>query len=274
MTDRSWEVHYPEGLMEHIELFRVDYIPYETYDAVLAEYLGTHVASGRLKICSLGCGTGQHEVNLARAGHVVLGLDRSAESIALAERNAGEGIAVDFCCADILREAGVAKAVGRRGPFDVAIMLGVQLSMADHAHAARVIRQHLRRGGAFVCGLWGYAEDFDYRERHHESCVEIAEGRRGNDFAVRLNTYTYVQEDSHFFIDWDAVYLYPGEDGLARMFRRQCDRIEVTPEREGHDPLGLAGTTFERLPSRTLVECGEDMCLPHTYEYLAGWRKL
>lgn len=272
----SWEVHCPPELLRYVELFRVEFIPYEIYDALLDQYLRAHVDDRPLRVLSLGCGTGQHEANLAAVGHVVMGLDKDEESLRRARENCGAlSTQPKFVSADLLAEAELREVLRGEEPFDAAIMLGVQLSMAAHARAATLVRPHLRRGGAFVTGLWGYDQGFDTEHTTQESSVEIAGSECSADYAVRLNTYSYFREGPHYFIDWDAVYLYPGPDGVARIHRRQTDRIEVAPERDGCDPLGLERDgIFLLLPSRVLRECGEAMCLPHTYEYLVGWRKL
>lgn len=275
MAEHAWDVHYPQDLVRYIELFRVEYIPYDIYDKLLDEYLRQHVANRSLRVLSLGCGTGQHETNLAGAGHAVLGLDRDEESLRRARSNAAVGPTSPprFLRADLLAEAELRVSLRGEEPFDVALMLGVQLSMADHGRAAMLAKAYLRDGGLFVAGLWGYDSGFDTNRATQESCVEIA-GEAASDYAVRLNTYTYFREGGHHFIDWDAVYLYPGPDNVARIHRRHTDRIEVAPEVDGVDPLGMsADSAYSRLPSRALRECGEAMCLPHTYEYLAGWRK-
>ena len=275
MKDHLWEVQYPDGLMEIIDLFRVDYIPYAEYDKLLDSYLRHHVDDRPLDICSLGCGTGHHEINLARVGHKVIGLDRNRESLEIARKKAlEESVNLDFRNANILHDGELANAVGNQKSFDAAIMLGVQLSISDHALAAHQIGKHLKTGGIFVSGLWGYMQGFDSTINHHESSVEIAGDPNSSKYAVRLNTYTYIRDGSCYFIDWDSVYLYPGKDNIARIFRRQRDRIEVNPERVGHDPLGLDTAKFKMLPSRSLLEISKEMCLPHTYEYLIGWRKL
>lgn len=273
MAERTWTVRYPEGLVPYLELFRVDYIPYDTYDRVLCDYLREHVGREPLRVCSLGCGTGQHENNLVRAGHHVVGVDCHAESLDQARRNAADaGVELTLILGDITDEKSLAGALRDQAPFDAAIMLGVQLSMDDHARSALNISKYLRPGGAFVAGLWGYQDGFDPNLQTQESCVEIAGSATGGPFAVRLNTYSYYRDAERFMIDWDSVYLFPGPSGEARLHRRETDRMEIAPERSGIDPLGLQGVQFELLPARRLVECGDTMCLPHTYEYLIGWR--
>lgn len=277
--EHEWNTHYPKDLLPYIELFRVEYIPYAIYDCLLDRYLRTHVGDRSLRILSLGCGTGQHEVNLAGLGHTVVGLDKDEESLRRAQNNAArKGVDVQFYRADILAEAelrSVLCGVNEDAAFDVAMMLGVQLGMADHARVATLVRGHLSVGGMFATGLWGYASNFDAERVVHESCIEIAVAKNRSDFAVRLNAYRYDRTGGQYYIDWDAVYLYPGPDNVARIHRRHTDRIEIACEREGVDPLGLeSAETYLRLPAYALHECGEGMCFPHTYEYLIGWKKL
>lgn len=272
-NNNSWQVNYPKGLVRYLEMFRKEYIPYTVYDQQLATYLRKHQRPGNNRILSLGCGTGLHEANLSREGFHVVGLDKSDESLSIARRGLkGRTNSVRFARANILSSREVDRVLKNFQRFDAVIMLGVQLSMCDHARAIRTCAKYLAKGGIFVTGLWDYEAGFDAEQTLHDSCIEIATSESANEFAVRLNTYSYCRNGNQYFIDWDAVYLIPGPRHVARMYKVETNRIEVTPHGRVEDPIGLAASGWHTLPSMALVGC-DDMCLPHTYEFLAGWRK-
>jgi SAM-dependent methyltransferase len=140
------------------------------YDAALAgtplfrvdqEFVERHCPRpGRL--ADLGCGTGRLLVPLARRGYWVLGIDLSAEMLAVARaRAAAAGVDVHLVRANLAQLDAVADA-----SFDYAACLFSTLGMVVGAdmrrrvvgHAARI----LRLGGRFVLhvhNLWFNARD-------------------------------------------------------------------------------------------------------------------
>jgi SAM-dependent methyltransferase len=136
----------------------------DAYDAIYADkdYAGEcdlvetvlrrHHVGVPARILDLGCGTGRHAVELARRGHQLVGVDRSADMIALAERRSAEaGVAVRW-------EVGDVRSVSVGGVFDAALLmfavLGYQTSDADALAVLRNARRHLRDGGVLVLDVW------------------------------------------------------------------------------------------------------------------------
>lgn len=278
ISPNNWQVlyskcHDPKALMKYTEYFRVEYIPYDIYDDILNKYFASHSLSGPLNICSLGCGMGQHEINLSKKGHRIIGIDKNEESIGLASNNAKKASEeIIFYQADIFDTKAMNSILKKYDPFDVVIMIGVGGSTHDHGQIAMSMLDYIKKGGLFITGLWGYNSDFDKEKVTQLSDIEIANSPDKQDYCVRISTYTYEHEKDFYYIKWDAVYLYPDEENLARIQRTQS-LIAVNPEELDKDPLDLPDTHFEHLSSRRLLECGEMMTFPHTYEYLAGWRK-
>jgi len=54
---------------------------YEGEVDLIERILAEHGASGPRRLLDLGCGTGNHALPLARRGHTVLGVDRSASML-------------------------------------------------------------------------------------------------------------------------------------------------------------------------------------------------
>jgi SAM-dependent methyltransferase len=105
-------------------------------------------------VLDLGCGTGNHAFPLAQRGYEVIGVDRSADMLAHAQRklmNAGVDGKLIFQQADI----GV---VNLERTFDVALMmfavLGYQLHNSEVLSALKAARRHLCVGGLFIFDVW------------------------------------------------------------------------------------------------------------------------
>ena len=103
-------------------------------------------------ILDLGCGTGNHALRLAAKGYRVVGVDRSAEMLAIADRKAREqGVNLRVHQADI-------RNIVLGETFDAALMmfavLGYQLQDADVLGAMQTARRHLRQNGLLIFDVW------------------------------------------------------------------------------------------------------------------------
>ncbi len=102
----------------------------------------------------LDCGTGNHALPLARRGYRVVGVDRSEDMLAHAQRktiNSESNGRVTCQQGDIRR-------IDLERQFDVVLMmfavLGYQLENADVVSSLRTARRHLRSGGLLVFDVW------------------------------------------------------------------------------------------------------------------------
>jgi SAM-dependent methyltransferase len=105
-------------------------------------------------LLDVGCGTGQHSIELARRGFRVTGVDLSESML----RHAAENAAV-------LEEArrpqwvhGDARNFEAGGPYDIGIMMfaviGYLTANEDVLSGLRTIRRHLAPGALFICDFW------------------------------------------------------------------------------------------------------------------------
>ncbi len=110
-------------------------------------------------VLDVGCGTGEHALDLASRGHEVLGIDLAPRAIELARAKARDrGLDAEFLIADALR----ADELGRT--FDTAIDVGMFHTLTDEERPVytRALHGALRPGGrAFVLcwserNPWGY----------------------------------------------------------------------------------------------------------------------
>lgn len=134
------------------------------------------------RILDLGCGTGNHDIPLARQGHEVTGLDLSRSQLAVARKKADSaGLAIRFVRADM-------RSFDLGQTFDAAVCMfgafGYLLSPSDVVHCLRSLRRHLRPDGVFVFEFWqssaarpaGFLDWFHKRGPDYE-LVRLAESR-------------------------------------------------------------------------------------------------
>ena len=113
--------------------------------------------SGPRAILDLGCGTGNHALPLARRGHVIVGVERSAAMLAQARAKAMGAELPGATTPPVFLEGDVRTAdAGRR--FDAALMmfavLGYMHDDEDVLAALANVRRHLDPGGVFVFDVW------------------------------------------------------------------------------------------------------------------------
>jgi SAM-dependent methyltransferase len=106
------------------------------------------VESGRVhgRVLDAGCGTGEHAVYLAEAGHAVVGIDAAPTAVARARDKAAErGVEVDFEVGD------ATELTGHLDEFDTVIDVGL-LHMLDRDRQPRYVAALHRacRRGALV----------------------------------------------------------------------------------------------------------------------------
>ncbi len=103
-------------------------------------------------ILDLGCGTGNHDLPLARRGYEVTGVDRSSAMLVRArEKSVAAGIQVRFVRSD-MRSFDLGKT------FDAAVCMfgafGYLLTPRDIERCLRSVRRHLSSAGLFVFEFW------------------------------------------------------------------------------------------------------------------------
>ena len=105
-----------------------------------------------LRLLDLGCGTGNHDLPLARRGYEVTGLDLSASQLAVAREKARKSkLRVRFVRGDM-------RSFELRPVFDAAVSMfgafGYLLSPSDVQRCLRRVHRHLRPGGLFIFEFW------------------------------------------------------------------------------------------------------------------------
>lgn len=105
-------------------------------------------------LLDVGCGTGQHSLELARRGFKLTGVDLSEHMLNHA-RAKSEALPTEQRPRWL---QGDARNFEAGGPFDMAIMMfaviGYLVGNEDALAGLRNIRRHLRPGALFVCDFW------------------------------------------------------------------------------------------------------------------------
>lgn len=111
--------------------------------------LGDHLGPAPLRILDAGCGQGTQVLALAEAGHQVVGIDRSSELLAVAERALG-GAPPEVCRRVTLRLGDVtALDDDLMGRFDAVCCHGVVMYLPSLDDAVAHLARALRPGGLF-----------------------------------------------------------------------------------------------------------------------------
>ena len=109
-----------------------------------------------LEILDLGCGTGQHAVQMARAAICVTGLDRSAEMVSIARKR------MKSLSEDLRRNlqfgVGDARTICLHQRYDAVVALfhviSYMIEDSDLDAIFGTARRHVKTGGAFLFDFW------------------------------------------------------------------------------------------------------------------------
>jgi SAM-dependent methyltransferase len=130
------------------------------------------------RVLDVGCGHGRHAVELARRGHRVTGIDRTARYVERARAAAdAAGVDAEFVCGD-------ARTFVRDGAFDVALSLFTSFGFFDdegNLRAAENLRRCLAPGGTAVIDVMGaevLARSFQARDWSEEGGTVLLQERR------------------------------------------------------------------------------------------------
>lgn len=116
-------------------------------DALLKKY-GCNIN----KIINYGCGTGRHDIELAKTGYQCKGIDMSPLMIGIAKQNAkGENLNIDFSVADIRNYEPTEKYDAVVSLFHV---MSYQNTNEDILSAFQSARKALNVGSLFLFDVW------------------------------------------------------------------------------------------------------------------------
>ncbi|WP_305139868.1 class I SAM-dependent methyltransferase [Thomasclavelia cocleata] len=267
MKEKSWNVTYPNGVIKYIDMFRKKYFQYPVFDKVVSKYIDSNSIIQCKKICSLGSGTGRHEVELAKLGYEVIGLERNEESLEIANKYIKQNnVNVQLHKCDFLKEDELDNVMAIVGKVDAVVLLLIPISISDYKKAAINMHKWINNGGVFIVDNFGYEDYINPNELKITSNCEVASD--DDSYSLRINYYEYMNN----IVNWDAIYLFYDEFGKLVM-SRDHDILDIIPETQVNEILNLNTTKYKTLNSYRVNECTKYICPPYLYEYIIGWLK-
>jgi SAM-dependent methyltransferase len=206
-------------------------------EAVFQRYRRQHPKT----ILDLGCGTGNHDLPLARRGYDVSGVDQSPGMLALARKKTSQvrGLRPRFIRADMRR-------FRLDQTFDAAICMfgaiGYLLTPTDVIRCLHSVRTHLSPRGLFVFEFWQRSAA---KPAPHRSWVRIA---KRNLEIVRLDESRFNPRTGRLPVDFH-FFVFRGRRLLDR-FQEQhvvqthsVREVQVLLRRGGFDLVGVFAAT-------------------------------
>ncbi len=189
-----------------------------------AELLGT-VGGEIHRIINYGCGTGRHDLELAKLGYTCTGIDMSPEMIETAICNAGrEGIRMDFSVADI-------REYVPEQTYDAVISLfhvmSYQNTNGDVGRAFASARAALEKGGAFLFDVWygpGVLSD--------RPCVRVKEYEDGANRLVRIARPVMHAQDNTVDVNYEVFVISKSTNQVQVVNETHRMRYFFRPELE------------------------------------------
>lgn len=183
-------------------------------------------AGGEIRrIINFGCGTGRHDLELAKLGYTCTGIDMSPVMIETAVSNAGkEGIPIDFSVADIREYAA-------QQTYDAVISLfhvmSYQNTNRDVSRAFASARAALEKGGVFLFDAWygpGVLSD--------RPCVRVKEYEDGANRLVRIARPAMHAQDNVVDVNYEIFVISKRTNQVHVMNETHRMRYFFRPELE------------------------------------------
>ncbi len=204
---------------EYYDFIYHGFVNYESDVNFLEAVFRRELKTQPREILDLGCGTGNHDVPLAKRGYRVTGLDRSSSQLSIARRKARAArVPVRFVRGD-MRSFNLARR------FEAAVCMfgafGYLTQKSDAARCLRAVHRHLREGGLFVYEFWhtpavSPRDDWFYKVGPKYELIRLGHGR----FDARTHVLTV---EYHFFA-------FSGQRVLDRFSERHALRTYTVEE--------------------------------------------
>ncbi len=217
----------------------MNHIPYDEWFEMLLQYLSEHgITEGR--ICELGCGTGIMTEKFAKAGYMMIGIDKSVDMLALAKQKQEEN------GTEILYLNQNMEKMELDAPVDAVISVcdSVNYLLQEEAISSVFggVRKYLKPGGYFI---------FDLKTVY---CYRNIIGNQ-----------TWVEQDEELSYIWEN-YFYEDQDineYMLTIFKKQPDSDLYERIEEAHYQRAYSIERLKELLEMnglTMVECfDEDM---------------
>ena len=212
----------------------MDNVPYDEWFAAIHKYLTDRGITGGT-ICELGCGTGIMTERFAAAGYHMIGVDQSADMLALAAEKK------EFSGADILYVQQSMQKLELSGPVDAMVSvcdsMNYLLQDEDMTATFTRVKKYLKPGGYFI---------FDLKTAY---CYQSIMGNQ-----------TWVEQDDEVSYIWENFYYEDQQinEYLMTIFRRQEDSDLYERFEESHYQKAYDIEHLKKLLEKSgleMVEC-------------------
>ena len=211
----------------------MDHMPYDAWFAAIHRYLTDRGVTGGT-ICELGCGTGIMTERFAAAGYRMIGVDQSADMLALAAEKK------ELSGSDILYVQQSMQKLELSGPVDAMVSvcdsMNYLLQDEDVSATFSHVKKYLKPGGYFI---------FDMKTAY---CYQNIMGNQ-----------TWVEQDDEVSYIWENFYEY-----LMTIFRRQEDSDLYERFEESHYQKAYSIEHLKELLERSGLVMAE--CLDESME--------
>ncbi|MEK7404657.1 MAG: class I SAM-dependent methyltransferase [Acidobacteriota bacterium] len=172
------------------------------------------------RVLDMCCGPGLHAIELARRGHHVVGVDRTARYLELARRRAGEGgLAIEFVQQDM-------RSFCRPGAFDAVIIMYTSFGYfevpSDDLQVLRNLCTSLKPGGRLLIEIAGkevLARVFQVKDwlQLEDGSLFLAERKVGKDWGSLQNRWILIRGSARQEFNFEHR-LYSGTE-LGQLLR-------------------------------------------------------
>jgi len=249
----TWEVLYPEGIIEYNDMFRRKLFPYDQHLGIL---LPEFEAADVRRVLEMGCGTGPYLTRLAGKGFECVGIDQSAESLSIARSRAEKaGLAIEYYESD-------ARSYRSSVEYDAILAMYLPVPIETLAKLIETASRALRHGGLF-CFM--YLVELENAPKNGSTLIlDVAE--EADTRVARLSPWT--KED--LLLEWSPVLIVQrGTRVHVIVDHDKLDLLEYPCKRLAHC---LSSWGFDVVTTRELRE--STSAPPWTLEILTIARKM
>jgi SAM-dependent methyltransferase len=171
-------------------------------------------AKPEMKVLDLCCGVGQHSLEFARRGYIVVGIDTTQMYLDHAERDADkENLQIEFICEDM-------RSFKYENSFDIIINMSSSFGFFEDNNDQMLVLENiyssLKSGGFVIFDMTGkelIARDFVHRVwKSGEYGYALYEDIPIDDWSKMKHRWTYISKDG-VVKTWESTsYIYSAEE--------------------------------------------------------------
>jgi SAM-dependent methyltransferase len=230
---------------------------YETKDYaaecdLIEEIFRTHANTPIRTVLDLGCGTGNHALELARRGYEVAAVDQSPHMLAEAQKK----IAASSLSNKVSLHESDIRELNLDRKFDAIVVmfavLGYQLENQDVISTLRTARNHINQDGLLIFDVWYGPAVLHERPAQRIKSIKTTNGEilRASGGTLDVNRHVCTVDIKIWDLEGDRVVAHTEENHTQRYFFAQ--ELKLFLENTGFDSIRLgAFPDFNRDPDES-----------------------